>query len=407
MWLDSPRNPKAPLAGLKVLELARVLAGPWAGQILADLGADVIKIESPEGDGTRQWGPPWIERENGEREAAYYHAANRGKRSIVADFRNEEDLARVRELAASADVALENFKTGKLAKFGLDYDSLAKANPALVYCSITGFGQTGPRAREAGYDFVIQAMSGFMALTGEPQGQPMKMGISISDLVCGLYAVIGIQAALAMRERTGRGQHVDMSLLDCSVGLLASQAMHLLTTGENPPRMGNEHAQVSAYGVFPVADGEVVLAPANDGLFLRDDDGTPQVIDRATGKPAPHSDASVKPALQGEVKVKGGGVAVPAFMLMADAYLTDDYAPETVAPQVGISAARIRQLAADLAEAAFASEVVIDQPWTDWKGEKHDKMIGRPVSMHAMRGISAHSNGFQTCRALHMLQLLA
>ncbi|AXK43391.1 CaiB/BaiF CoA transferase family protein [Erythrobacter aureus] len=269
MWLDSPRNPKAPLAGLKVLELARVLAGPWAGQILADLGADVIKIESPEGDGTRQWGPPWIERENGEREAAYYHAANRGKRSIVADFRNEEDLARVRELAASADVALENFKTGKLAKFGLDYDSLAKANPALVYCSITGFGQTGPRAREAGYDFVIQAMSGFMALTGEPQGQPMKMGISISDLVCGLYAVIGIQAALAMRERTGRGQHVDMSLLDCSVGLLASQAMHLLTTGENPPRMGNEHAQVSAYGVFPVADGEVVLAPANDGLFRK------------------------------------------------------------------------------------------------------------------------------------------
>lgn len=269
MWLDSPRNPKAPLAGLKVLELARVLAGPWAGQILADLGADVIKIESPEGDGTRQWGPPWIERENGEREAAYYHATNRGKRSIVADFRNEEDLARVRELAASADVALENFKTGKLAKFGLDYDSLAKANPALVYCSITGFGQTGPRAREAGYDFVIQAMSGFMALTGEPQGQPMKMGISISDLVCGLYSVIGIQAALAMRERTGRGQHVDMSLLDCSVGLLASQAMHLLTTGENPPRMGNEHAQVSAYGVFPVADGEVVLAPANDGLFRK------------------------------------------------------------------------------------------------------------------------------------------
>ena len=269
MWLDSPRNPKAPLAGLKVLELARVLAGPWAGQILADLGADVIKIESPEGDGTRQWGPPWIERENGEREAAYYHAANRGKRSIVADFRNESDLARVRELAASADVALENFKTGKLAKFGLDYDSLAKANPGLVYCSITGFGHTGPRAREAGYDFVIQAMSGFMALTGEPQGQPMKMGISISDLVCGLYSVIGIQAALAMRERTGRGQHVDMSLLDCSVGLLASQAMHLLTTGENPPRMGNEHAQVSAYGVFPVADGEVVLAPANDGLFRK------------------------------------------------------------------------------------------------------------------------------------------
>ena len=268
MWLDTPRNPKAPLAGLKVLELARVLAGPWAGQILADLGADVIKVESPEGDGTRLWGPPWVEHE-GERSAAYYHATNRGKRSIVADFKDHGDLARVRELAASADVVLENFKTGTLAKFGLDYETLAKANAGLVYCSITGFGQTGPRAREAGYDFVIQGMSGFMALTGEPQGQPMKMGVSISDLTCGLYSVIGIQAALAMRERTGRGQLVDMALLDCSVGLLASQALHYLTTGSNPPRMGNEHAQVSAYGVFPVADGEVVLAPANDGLFRR------------------------------------------------------------------------------------------------------------------------------------------
>ena len=269
MWLDQPRNSKAPLAGLKVLELARVLAGPWAGQILADLGADVIKIESPAGDGTRLWGPPWVEREQGDREAAYYHAANRGKRSVVADFKNADDLRRVRELAAGADVVLENFKTGTLARFGLDFASLEALNPRLVYCSITGFGQTGPRAREAGYDFVIQAMSGFMALTGEPAGQPMKMGISISDLTCGLYSVIGIQAALAMRERTGRGQHVDMALLDCSVGLLASQATHYLTTGENPPRMGNEHAQVSAYGVFPVADGEVVLAPANDGLFRK------------------------------------------------------------------------------------------------------------------------------------------
>ena len=269
MWLDQPRNPKAPLAGLKVLELARVLAGPWAGQILADLGADVIKIESPAGDGTRLWGPPWVEREEGDREAAYYHAANRGKRSVVADFKNADDLRRVSELAAGADVVLENFKTGTLARYGLDFASLEPLNPRLVYCSITGFGQTGPRASEAGYDFVIQAMSGFMALTGEPAGQPMKMGISISDLTCGLYSVIGIQAALAMRQRTGRGQHVDMALLDCSVGLLASQATHYLTTGQNPPRMGNEHAQVSAYGVFPVADGEVVLAPANDGLFRK------------------------------------------------------------------------------------------------------------------------------------------
>ena len=273
MWLDEPRNSASPLAGLKVVELARVLAGPWAGQILADLGADVIKVEGPDGDGTRKWGPPWVERTgpDGEprREAAYYHAANRGKRSIVADFADPTDLARVKALIAGADVVVENFKTGSLAKFGLDYASLAAANPRLVYCSITGFGQTGPRAHKAGYDFVIQGMSGFMALTGEPNGQPMKMGISISDLTCGLYSVIGIQAALAMRTRTGRGQHVDMSLLDCSVGLLASQAMHYLTTGENPPRMGNEHAQVSAYGVFPTADDPLILAPANDGLFRK------------------------------------------------------------------------------------------------------------------------------------------
>jgi crotonobetainyl-CoA:carnitine CoA-transferase CaiB-like acyl-CoA transferase len=268
MWLTKPRNPNAPLAGLKVLELARVLAGPWAGQVLADLGADVIKVEGPDGDGTRQWGPPWVERD-GERAAAYYHATNRGKRGIVADFRDPGDLARVKSLAADADVVIENFKTGALAKFGLDHVSLSATNPGLVTCSITGFGQTGLRAHEAGYDFVIQAMSGFMALTGEPEGQPMKMGISASDLACGLYSVIAIQAALAMRSRTGRGQHIDMSLLDCSVGLLASQATHYLVTGQNPPRMGNGHAQVSAYGVFPTSDGQVVLAPANDGLFRK------------------------------------------------------------------------------------------------------------------------------------------
>ena len=273
MWLEKPRNPNAPLAGLKVLELARVLAGPWAGQILADLGADVIKVESPEGDGTRAWGPPWVEREgpDGEmrREAAYYHAANRGKRSIVADFGDAADLERVRALAKDADVLIENFKTGGLAKFKLDYASLEAANPALVYCSITGFGQTGPRAKEAGYDFVIQGMSGFMSLTGEPMREPVKMGVSISDLSTGVYAANGIQAALLQRHRTGRGQHIDMSLLDCSVALLANQATYHLTTGENPPRMGNTHAQVAPYGVFPVSDGHVILAPANDRLFTR------------------------------------------------------------------------------------------------------------------------------------------
>lgn len=271
MWLSQPRNPDAPLAGLKVVELARVLAGPFCGQILADLGADVIKVESPEGDGTRAWGPPWIERTDAtgkvHREAAYYHACNRGKRSIIADFGTADDLARVKALIADADVVIENFKTGSLAKFGLDYASLAAANPGLVYCSITGFGQTGPRAYEAGYDFVAQGMSGFMSPTGEPGGDPVKMGISISDLSTGVWAANGIQAALLMRARTGAGQQVDISLLDSSVALLSNQATYYLTTGTNPPRMGNAHAQVAPYGVFGVADGHVILAPANDRLF--------------------------------------------------------------------------------------------------------------------------------------------
>ena len=259
-------GPRTPLAGLRVVELARVLAGPFAGQILADLGADVIKVESPEGDGTRQWGPPWIERD-GERAAAYYHACNRGKRSVVADFADEGDRAMVAALCAGADVVIENFKVGKLAKFGLDYESVAKANPRVVYCAVTGFGQDGPRREEPGYDFVIQGMSGLMSITGEPGGAPMKMGVSISDLTCGLYSVIAIQSALLMRERTGRGQHVDMALLDCSVSLLANQAMSFFASGENPPRMGNAHAQVVPYGVYRAKDGEVVLAPANDRLF--------------------------------------------------------------------------------------------------------------------------------------------
>ena len=270
-WLEAPRNSNSPLAGIRVLELARVLAGPFAGQILADLGADVIKVESPEGDGTRQWGPPWVTRTSKDgsqhKEAAYYHACNRGKRSTVADFKSNDDLARIRSLVGEADVVIENFKTGTLEKFGLDYVSLSAINPRLVYCSITGFGQTGPRAHEAGYDFVIQGMSGFMSLTGEPEGEPVKMGISISDLSTGLWAANAIQSALFMRERTGNGQRIDMSLLDCSIALLANQATYQFTTNENPPRMGNAHAQVAPYGVYPVSDGHVILAPANDRLF--------------------------------------------------------------------------------------------------------------------------------------------
>ncbi|MEZ5686250.1 MAG: CaiB/BaiF CoA-transferase family protein [Paracoccaceae bacterium] len=259
---------EAPLAGLKVVELARILAGPWAGQVLADLGAEVIKVEAPEGDDTRRWGPPFIERE-GDRAAAYFHATNRGKASVLADFTTPEGQQTVRDLVADADVVIENFKLGGLRKYGLDYDSLSALNPRLVYCSITGFGQDGPYAERAGYDFLIQGMAGWMDLTGDPAGEPQKVGVAFADIFTGLYAVIGIQAALAARERTGRGQLVDMALLDCAVGVLANQGMNYLATGRAPHRLGNGHPNIAPYEVLPVADGSIILAVGNDGQFRR------------------------------------------------------------------------------------------------------------------------------------------
>ena len=257
-----------PLKGIRVVELARILAGPWAGQILADLGADVVKVESPAGDDTRTWGPPFVEHE-GDRAAAYYHACNRGKTGIVADFTDPDDVARVKTLIAGADVVIENFKVGGLAKYGLDYVSLAADHPRLVYCSITGFGQTGPYAHRAGYDFIIQGMGGIMSLTGEPDGAPQKIGVAFADIMTGLYATIGIQAALMMRARTGRGQQVDCALLDTMVGVLANQAANYFASGINPPRMGNAHANVSPYAVFPTADGWFILAVGNDAQYHR------------------------------------------------------------------------------------------------------------------------------------------
>ncbi|MBN9058565.1 MAG: CoA transferase [Rhizobiales bacterium] len=257
-----------PLEGLKVIELARILAGPWAGQTLADLGADVIKVESPEGDDTRTWGPPFIE-DGGEKSAAYFHACNRGKRSIAADFRTPEGVEMVRALIRDADVVIENFKVGGLVKYGLDYESLKTINPRLVYCSITGFGQTGPYRERAGYDFLIQGMAGIMDLTGDPKGEPQKIGVAFSDIFTGLYSVIAIQAALAQRERTGLGQHIDMALLDTSVGVLANQAMNFLATGKPPRRLGNAHPNIAPYQTFAVADGHLILAVGNDGQFAR------------------------------------------------------------------------------------------------------------------------------------------
>ncbi|WP_291733568.1 CaiB/BaiF CoA-transferase family protein, partial [Leisingera sp. F5] len=232
-----------PLVGLKVVELARILAGPWIGQSLADLGAEVVKVESPDGDDTRKWGPPFIERD-GDKTAAYYYAANRGKDCVVADFRTEGGKQTVLDLIRDADILIENFKVGGLQKYGLDYDSLAQINPRLIYCSVTGFGQDGPYAKRAGYDFLLQGMSGLMSITGAQDGQPQKVGVAITDIVTGLYGTIGILAAVEQRHTTGRGQHLDMSLMDCATALLANQAMNYLATGDSPVRLGNDHPNI-------------------------------------------------------------------------------------------------------------------------------------------------------------------
>ncbi|MFD1197205.1 CaiB/BaiF CoA transferase family protein [Brucella gallinifaecis] len=257
-----------PLAGLKVIELARILAGPWVGQTLSDLGADVIKVESPEGDDTRTWGSPFIEVE-GEKSAAYFHACNRGKQSVIADFRSDEGRALVYKLISDADVVIENFKLGGLEKYGLDYESLKAINPRLIYCSITGFGHSGPYAARAGYDFMIQGMSGIMDLTGESDGQPQKIGVAFADIFTGLYSVIAIQSALIMRERTGKGQHIDMALFDCMSAVLANQAMNYLASGVSPKRMGNAHPNIAPYQTLPVSDGYFIIACGNDGQFAK------------------------------------------------------------------------------------------------------------------------------------------
>lgn len=259
----------SPLAGLKVVELARILAGPWIGQTLADLGAEVIKVESPEGDDTRTWGPPFVQRADGRRDAAYFLSCNRGKKSVVADFSVAADREMVQRLIEEADVVIENFKTGGLEKFGLDYSSLARRHPRLIYCSVTGFGQNGPYAQRAGYDAMIQGLSGIMDLTGDPNGEPQKIGVAFMDIMTGLYGVIGIQAALAQRERTGRGQHIDMALLDVGVSVLANQALNYLVSGNVPKRMGNAHPNIVPYQTFAVANGFVMIAVGNNSQYRK------------------------------------------------------------------------------------------------------------------------------------------
>lgn len=260
-----------PLNGVRVIELARILAGPWAGQALADLGADVIKIENPDGgDDTRKWGPPFVMAHDGENlSAAYYHSCNRGKRSVAIDFSTPEGAETIRKLVATADVLIENFKVGGLRKYGLDYESARKLNPKLVYCSITGFGQDGPYAPRAGYDFIIQGMGGLMSITGESGREPQKVGVAVSDIFTGLYSVIAIQAALRHAEATGEGQFIDMALLDTEVSILGNQNLNYLVSGRAPVQMGNAHMNIAPYEVLPVKDGFFILAVGNDGQFQR------------------------------------------------------------------------------------------------------------------------------------------
>ena len=269
-------RPRGALSHLRVLDLSRVLAGPWAAQTLGDLGADIIKVERPEtGDDTRRWGPPYLKDAQGEptRDAAYYLCTNRNKKSIAIDLSTPEGQQLVRELVLHCDVLIENFKVGSLQQYGLDFEALQAIHPRLVYCSVTGFGQTGPYAQRAGYDFLIQGMGGLMSITGHPDGTPgagpMKVGVALTDILTGLYASTSILAALQAREVTGRGQHIDLALLDVGVACLANQSMNYLHSGVAPQRMGNAHPNTVPYQDFPTADGYMILAVGNDGQFAR------------------------------------------------------------------------------------------------------------------------------------------
>lgn len=297
------------LSHIRVLDLSRILAGPWAGQILADLGADVIKVERPgAGDDTRHWGPPYLKNRDGDDTdvASYFLCANRNKRSITVDMTRPEGQALLRQLAAECDVVLENFKKDGLVRYGLDYASLAEVNPELVYCSITGFGQDGPYAARAGYDFLIQGLGGLMSLTGHPDGEPgagpMKVGVALTDILTGLYAANAVQAALAWRDRSSKGQHIDLALLDVQVACLANQAMNYLTSGRSPGRLGNAHPNIVPYQDFPTDDGYMILAVGNDAQFSRLcealGDGSLSADERyATNKARVENRATLIPAL--------------------------------------------------------------------------------------------------------------
>ncbi len=309
-----------PLHGLRVLDLTRVLAGPWATQMLADFGAEVIKIEKPgDGDDTRGWGPPFITNADGTRgDAAYFQSANRGKWSVCIDMAVPDGQRLIRELAAKSDIIIENFKVGGLKKYGLDYETLRHVNPRLIYCSITGFGQNGPFAQRAGYDFMIQGMAGVMSITGEKEGGPMKMGVAFSDIFAGLHAVIGIQAALLHREHSGVGQHIDISLLDSQVAVLANQALNYLVGGKAPRRLGNAHPNIVPYQTFETQDGHIIMAVGTDRQFAEYCKiiGAPQIAQEqrfVTNRGRVENRADLIPLLQPHMKARTTAEWVKAF----------------------------------------------------------------------------------------------
>ncbi|MFT4241039.1 MAG: CaiB/BaiF CoA-transferase family protein [Acidovorax sp.] len=311
----------AALAGIRVLDLSRVLAGPWCTQILADLGADVVKVERPgSGDDTRHWGPPFLKDAQGNDtdQASYYTACNRNKRSVTIDMATKDGQALIRQMAQQADILVENFKVGGLQQYGLDYESLRALNPRLIYCSVTGFGQSGPYAERAGYDLMIQAMSGMMSITGRPDGEPgggpLRVGVALTDLFTGVYASTAILAALNVRHATGQGQHIDMALLDVGMAILANQASGFLATGQSPMRQGNSHPSLAPYQDFPTRDGAMLLAIGNDGQFAR--------FCAATGQPQWASDPRYA---SNTLRVKHRDTLIPAMQALTRTRTTAEW----------------------------------------------------------------------------------
>jgi crotonobetainyl-CoA:carnitine CoA-transferase CaiB-like acyl-CoA transferase len=365
-----------PLTGLRVLELARILAGPWIGQLLADLGADVVKVEAPEGDDTRKWGPPFVEGAEGENlSAAYFHSANRGKRSITADFRTAEGQALVKRLAAHADVVVENFKVGGLEKYGLDAASLRREFPRLVYCSVTGFGQDGPYAPRAGYDFLVQGMGGPMSVTGEPAGAPMKAGYAVADIFTGLYACNGILAALRRRDATGEGATIDMALLDTQIAVLGNQAMNYLVGGQPPARLGNAHPNIVPYDVFPVADGHIIIATGNDGQWRK--------LCEVLGEPAlaDHPDY-----LDNKSRVKNRVALTERLHLLCQRYAKLDLLAGL--EKVGVPAGPINDIGEVFADPqVIARGVRVDLPSAAAKAG-HIPTVASPIVMNGIRQVA-------------------